>query len=167
MSLLVSVFTETCELHNDAFNKNEHWWKTCPHCRGHRLVLLMLSALSVSTWRLRGLYPTLFLNCDNFDWKIYKSLLSANWCHQIWFLDCGCQALLLVGCERIRQSAVNACAKVLVTALMNVFMGNTAGKGTDEAVEGAGKEGHADSAGTLTDLGANLSDELDLHTDLR
>ena len=50
---------------------------------------------------------------------------------------------------------------------MNVFMGNTTGKGSDDAGGGKEEDEPAGVAGTLTDLGANLSDELDTPNDLR
>ena len=53
------------------------------------------------------------------------------------------------------------------TLLMNVFMGNTAGKGSDDAAGDKEEDEPAETAGTLTDLGANLSDELDIPLDLR
>ena len=49
---------------------------------------------------------------------------------------------------------------------MNVFMGNTAGKGSDDTGDKE-EEGPVGAAGTLTDLGAILSDELDIPLDLR
>ena len=50
---------------------------------------------------------------------------------------------------------------------MNVFMGNTAEKGSGDAAGDKEEEEPAGTAGTLTDLGANLSDELDIPLDLR
>ena len=50
---------------------------------------------------------------------------------------------------------------------MNVFMGNSASKGNDDGGVDKEEDGPAGVAGTLTDLGANLSDELELPLDLR
>ena len=50
---------------------------------------------------------------------------------------------------------------------MNVFMGNSAGRGSDDDLVNKEEDETAGVAGTLTDLGANLGDELDLPLDLR